>query len=52
MKSLLNSKLKILPNKFDRIDIVADTYREKLIKCGERTKCGSSSKVIIGSCKS
>ena len=44
--------LKMLPKKFDRVDIVADTYREKSIKCGEITKRGSSSKVIIGSCKS
>ena len=42
----------MLPKKFDRVDIVADTYREKSIKCGEITKRGSSSKVIIGSCKS
>ena len=42
--------LKMLSKKFDRGDIVAD--REKSIKSGERTKRGSSSKVIIGSCKS
>ena len=43
---------KMLSKKFDRVDIVADTYREKSIKSGEITKRGSSSKVIIGSCKS
>ena len=42
----------MLPKKFERVDIVADTYREKSIKRGERTNHGSSSKVIIGSCKS
>ena len=44
--------LKMLPKKFDRVDIVSDTYRDKSIKCRERTNRGSSSKVIIGSCKS
>ena len=32
--------------------MVADTYREKSIKCGEKTRSVSPSKVIIGSCKS
>ena len=54
MKILLGRffTFKMLSKKFDRVDIVADTYREKSIKSGEITKRGSSSKVIIGSCKS
>lgn len=35
--------------RFDRIDIVADTYREFSIKSGERAKRGSSEKILIKS---
>ena len=36
-------------DKYNRIDIVADTYRNFSIKSGEREKRGSSSKILIKS---
>ena len=44
--------LQSLPKGCHRVDIVADTYRDKSIKSTERTKRGTSSKVLIGSVKS
>ena len=42
--------LQSLPEGYHRVDIVADTYRDKSIKA-ERIKRGTSSKVLIGSVK-
>ena len=44
--------LQLLPKRYPRFDIVADTYRETSIKSAERRKRGNSSKVLIGSIKS
>ena len=38
-----------LPNGYDRIDIVADTYREKSLKDPERARRGVAGKVIVQS---
>ena len=44
--------LKLLPQGYERIDIVADTYHEMSLKSAERSQCGKASKVIIRSDKS
>ena len=44
--------LKLLPQGYERIDIVADTYHEVSLKSAERSQRGKASKVIIGSAKS
>ena len=41
--------LKSLLKGYDRVDIVADTYRDFSIKAGERVKRGSSSRLIVKS---
>ena len=41
-----------MPKEFNRIDLVADTYRECSIKSAERIKRGVSSRTIVGSIKS
>ena len=42
----------VFPKGFQRVDIVAETYRKVSIKAGERKSCGLSDKVIIKSTKS
>ena len=56
IKTLAESKLdtiirflKSLLKGYDRVDIVADTYRDFSIKAGERVKRGSSSRLIVKS---
>ena len=44
--------LKLLPQGYERIDIVADTYHEVSLKTAERSQRGKASKVIIRSAKS
>ena len=44
--------LSSFPKEFQRVDIVADTYRNVLIKAGEKESRGRSDKVIIKSTKS
>ena len=44
--------LKLLPQGYERIDIVADTYHEVSLKPAERSQRGKASKVIIRSAKS
>ena len=44
--------LKLLPQGYERIDIVADTYHEVSLKSAERSHRGKASKVIIRSAKS
>ena len=44
--------LSSFPKEFQRVDIVADTYRNNIIKAGERETRGRSDKVIIKSTKS
>ena len=44
--------LRSIPKGFQRIDIVADTYRNGSIKSTDRQKRGTSSKLMIGSVKS
>ena len=43
--------LKSIPKGFERIDIVADCYREYSIKSAERSKRGTSAKILINSVK-
>ena len=44
--------LKLLPQGYERIDIVADTYHEVSLKSAERSQRGKASKVNIRSAKS
>ena len=44
--------LKLLPQVYERINIVADTYHEVSLKSAERSQRGKASKVIIRSAKS
>ena len=44
--------LQSLPKGYQRVDIVADTYRDKSIKSAERIKRGTSSNVLTGSVQS
>ena len=44
--------LKLLPQGYERVDIVADTYHEVSLKSAERSQRGKASKVIIRSAKS
>ena len=44
--------IKLLPQGYERIDIVADTYHEVSLKPAERSQRGKASKVIIRSAKS
>ena len=44
--------LQSIPNSYERVDLVADTYHLVSIKTEERNKRGSSSKVSIKSAKS
>ena len=39
----------MIPKGYERIDIVADTYREQSLKNPERLKCGTSSRVMVQS---
>ena len=43
---------KLLPQGYERIDIVADTYHEVSLKSAERSQRGKASKVVIRSAKS
>ena len=51
-KELTWKFLKLLPQGYERIDIVADTFREVSLKSAERSQRGKASKVIIRSAKS
>ena len=44
--------LRSLPSGYQRIDIIADTYRSNSIKDPERLKRGCADKVVIRSAKS
>ena len=44
--------IRLLPNGYKRVDIVADTYREVSMKDPERRKRGCPDKVLIRSAKS
>ena len=39
----------MIPKRYERVDIVADTYREQLLKNPERLKRGTSSRVMVQS---
>ena len=44
--------LKSLPSGYPRVDIVADTYKKRSIKSGERSKRGCSDRIIVQSAQS
>ena len=51
-KDFILKFLQSIPRGYQRVDVVADTYRDTSIKNQERAKRGSSSKILIGSVSS
>ena len=51
-KEFILKFIQSIPKGYQRVDIVADTYRDASIKNQERTKRGTSTKVLIGSVRS